>query len=62
MKKYVWEYFFKDEEEFKKHQARLESFKRQIDINAAGCFYILLLFALLTLGILLIVALFAVKL
>ena len=62
MKKYVWEYFFKDEEEFKKHQERLESCNRQIDINAAGCFYILLLFALLTLGILLIVALFAVKL
>lgn len=62
MKKYVWQYLFKDEEEFKKHQERLESFNRQIDINAAGCFYILLLFALLTLGILLIVALFTVKL
>ena len=62
MKKYVWEYFFKDEEEFKKHQERLNSLNQQIDNNAAGCYYIFWLFALLTLGILLIIALFTVKL
>ena len=62
MKKHVWEYFFKDEEEFKKHQERLKSFNHQIDNAALGCFYFFLLLALLFLGILLIYALFTVKL
>lgn len=56
MKKYFWEYLFKDEEEFKKHQERLESFDRQIKGNAAGCSLIFILAGLLIFLIILILA------
>ncbi len=56
MKKYVWEYLFKNEEEFKKHQARLESFDRQIKGSAAGCLLIFILEGLLIFLIIVILA------
>jgi hypothetical protein len=56
MKKYVWEYFFKNEEELKQHQERLESFDRQIKGNAAGCLFIFMLAGLLIFLIIVILA------
>ncbi len=47
MKKYVWEYLFKNEEELRKHQERLDSFNRQIKGSAGGCLFIFILAGLL---------------
>ena len=47
MKKYFWEYLFKNEEELKQHQERLKSFDRQIKASAAGCLFIFMLAGLL---------------
>ena len=47
MKKHVWEYFFKDEEELEKHQAHMESFQQGFKNTAIGCLFILLVEAFL---------------
>lgn len=57
MKKHVWEYIFKDEKELKKHQERLDSFNKQIDNDARGCFYFFVLAAILLFVVLFVVAL-----
>ena len=47
MKKYFWEYLFKDENELKKHQAHLDSFNQQIKSAAGGCLLVFMAAALL---------------
>ncbi|MBR0238747.1 MAG: hypothetical protein IJQ39_11695 [Thermoguttaceae bacterium] len=56
MKKYFWEYLFKDEEELKQHQARLESFNQQIKGTAGGCLFVFILAGFLLFLIIVILA------
>ncbi|MBQ3348765.1 MAG: hypothetical protein IJG38_00045 [Thermoguttaceae bacterium] len=60
MKKHVWEYFFKDEEELEKQWWYFTA--RDAENITVGCFAFLLLIAMLFFGILLIVSLFTIKL